>query len=647
MTVDVTPDPAMDETLLREMVEAANIPSLLPALYQLTGDPRWLSEEVRPQPSRGFEELDSGGLPEEVQREIRTAAVEAVLAWAKDAPPAVPHPSNDEMAQLMATAMGEPVDPAFGPMIARHLGFDRQESDDLRSAIAGSNPDFSVLIIGAGFSGMGAAVELQRAGIPFTIIEKNDEVGGTWWENDYPGARVDIPTILYSYSFLPRRWSERFSKRDELAAYLIDAADHFGLREHIHFGHEAVELRWDDTDRTWTVTTRGPDGAPASFTASAVITGVGLHNRPNIPSFPGMDEFKGDIIHSAQWPKDAQLDGKRVAVVGSGATSMQVVAAIVDRVESLTIFQRSAHWIIPNEYYFTELPDSANWLLQHVPFYRSWFRFRLYWFYAERIYPALVVDPTWDLSRNSVNAYSEANRKFATAYLQAQLAGRDDLVEQCTPNFPPFGKRLLLDNGWFAALKRPHVSLVTGGVERLTADGVVTTDGEHHEIDTLVLCTGFQQQRILFPMEIYGTDGRALHDEWQGDDARAYLGMASPGFPNLFFLYGPNTNPPGGSWVTVAEDQVRYIAQMLGAMVRSGLASVEVKQERYDEYNAKVDELSSELVTSLDGVDSYYRNARGRVVTNSPWTILEYWSLIRQPDLADFHVTPASLLTAP
>jgi 4-hydroxyacetophenone monooxygenase len=646
MSIEVEPDRSVDETRLRELMSGANIPSLLPALYQLTGNKRWLSPEVQPERTRGSELLDSGGLPEEVQAEIREAAVQAVLAWADGTAPAVPHPSDDEMARLMTTALGEPVDSDFGPMIACHLGLERQEVEDIAPALEGSGRDFSVLVIGAGFSGIAAAIALQRAGIPFTVVEKNEEVGGTWWENDYPGARVDIPSVLYSYSFLSSNWSEHFSQRNELADYLRTAVDGFGLREHIHFRHEVTELRWSDAKQSWTATARGPDGDLTAFTASAVITAVGLHNRPNIPQFEGAEEFKGDIFHSARWPADASLEGKRVAVVGSGATSMQVVAAIVDRVDSLTVVQRSAHWMLPNENYFKPLSEQANWLLHHVPFYRGWYRFRLYWFYAERIYPALVVDPAWDLSRNSVNAYSDANRKFLMAYLRAQLEGREDLIEQCTPKFPPFGKRMLIDNGWFAALKRPNVALVTDGIERLTADGFITNSGERHTVDTIVLCTGFQQQRLLFPMDIYGASGRALQEEWRGDDARAYLGLASPGFPNLFFLYGPNTNPPGGSWITVAEDQVRYIAQMLARMAREDIAAVDVKQDRYDEYNAQVDELSSGLVIALEGVESYYRNARGRVVTNSPWTIREYWSRVREPNLSDFDVTPASMLTA-
>jgi 4-hydroxyacetophenone monooxygenase len=646
MDTGVQPDMAIDEAQLRELVAAANIPSLLPTLYQLTGDDRWLSDDLKPTPTRGFSNHDDGGLSADRQAEVRAAAVEAVLAWSRGTAPAVPSPSEAEMARLMTTALGEPVDPGFAPMIARHLGFNGLGIEDAGLALKDSGRDFSVLIIGAGFSGMAAAIALGRAGIPFTILEKNQEVGGTWFENRYPGARVDIPTVLYSYSFMGRDWSENFSRRDELARYLVDAANQYGLRNRTRFAHEVTELRWDESDHAWTATALNADGAVVSFTASAVITAVGLHNRPNIPTFPGAEDFRGDIFHSARWPQDVSLDGKRVAVVGSGATSMQVVTALADRVESLTVVQRSPHWCVPNENYFKPLPEHSKWLMRHVPFYRNWARFRLYWFYAERIYPALVVDPSWDRSRNSVNSYSEANRKGLTAYLEHQLAGREDLITACTPNFPPFAKRLLIDNGWYAALKRPNVALVTDEIERLIVDGFVTKAGQHHAVDAIVLCTGFQQHRLLFPMEIHGTGDRALHTEWQGDDARAYLGMTSPGFPNLFYLYGPNTNPPGGSWVTVAEDQVAYIAQILAAMVREDLAAVDVKQERYDDYNAQIDETGAGLVTALQGVESYYHNARGRVVTQSPWTIIQYWNLIREPNLADFDVTPVSLLSA-
>ena len=645
MSTGVQPDKSIDEARLRELIAVANIPSLLPTLYQLTGDDRWLSPELRPTPTRGFGNHDDGGLSEELQAEVRAAAVEAVLAWAEGRPPAVPNPSQDEMARLMVSALGEPVDPGFAPMITRHLGYEGPDLEAAGSALERAGRDFSVLIIGAGFSGMGAAIALSRAGIPFTILEKNEEVGGTWFENRYPGARVDIPNVLYSYSFLERDWTENFGRRDELAEYLVGAAREYDLREHTRFRHEVKELRWDENDNTWTATAQDAEGTTVTFTASAVITAVGLHNRPNMPAFAGADEFKGEIFHSARWPQNVSLDGKRVAVVGSGATSMQVVTAIADQVESLAVVQRSPHWCVPNENYFEPLPEHSKWLMRHVPFYRNWARFRLYWFYAERIYPALLVDPEWDRSRNSVNAYSEANRRALTAYLESELEGREDLIEHCTPNFPPFAKRLLIDNGWYATLKRPNVTLVTDGIDRLTAEGFVTKDGTEHEVDVIVLCTGFLQHRLLFPMEIHGAGGRALHTEWQGDDARAYLGMTSPGFPNLFYLYGPNTNPPGGSWVTVAEDQVLYVAQLLTAMARDDIAAVDVKPERYEAYNAEIDEIGAGLVTALQGVESYYHNAKGRVVTQSPWTILQYWSLIQEPDLEDFNVTPASLLS--
>jgi 4-hydroxyacetophenone monooxygenase len=637
MSTQVTPDPAIDEAAIRAHIGAANIPALLGVLFQLTGDERWLADDMRPARTQGFDELNSGGLADDLQAEIREATVRAVAAWAQGAAPAVPVPDDARMTQLMSTCLGEPVGPAYAPMVASQLGFTGPWP-----AAPADGCDLSVLIVGAGVSGIAAAIALKELGIPFTILEKNDEVGGTWWENRYPGARVDVPTLLYSFSFFQRRWRGHFGERDELSEYLKDAADAFGLREHIQFGQEATEARWDSATQAWTVQSHDAGGAAATHTASVLLTAVGLHNRPHIPQFPGAETFTGELLHSARWPEDVDLSGRRVAIIGAGASAMQIVPAIADQVDDLTVIQRGAHWIMPNPYYFRPIPDAMHWLLEHVPFYREWYRFRLYWLYAERIYPALQVDENWDQSRNSVNAYSEATRKYYMSYLRSELEGRDDLIEALTPTFPPFGKRILLDNGWYATLKRPDVHLVTAGVERLTPGGLVTTDGRELEVDTIILCTGFEQQRFLAPMEIHGNDDRSLRDEWHDDDARAYLGMSTPGFPNLFFLFGPNTNPPGGSWILVAEDQVRYITGMLAAMARNGLASVECRQERYDDYNAEVDATNARLVFGQPGVDSYYRNAAGRVVTNSPWTILEYWSRIREAELDDYVQVPAT-----
>ncbi|WP_206382489.1 flavin-containing monooxygenase [Burkholderia multivorans] len=631
---------------LRAAVEAGNIPCLIPVLYQLTGDRRWLDAPYVPARTRGFEELNSGGLPEAIQAEIRSAAFEAISAWAAGTPVASLTPSDEELTALMSACMGEPVPADFAPMIAEQLGFRPFAPVDVSAVIRERAPDFRVAVIGAGISGLASAFALKKAGVPFIVFEKNEEIGGTWWENRYPGARVDIPTNLYSFSFAPKNWSEHFSQRNEIKDYLLKTAQRFDIRSQIRFGCEVSQMRWDETAQQWCLKISDQGGESREVRANAVITATGLHNRPKIPTFPGEDAFDGVVLHSARWSDNVSLTGKRVAVLGTGASAMQIVNAIAPKVENLLILQRSPQWVAPNENYFAQTSTEMHFLFDNVPFYREWYRFRLYWLYTERLYAALVVDPKWDNGGKSVSKINDVYRKFFTAYLEAQLEGREDLQQKSLPNYPPFGKRILLDNGWFRTLRQPNVELLTEGVSELTKTGLVTSSGETRQIDILVLCTGFEQQRFLFPMEIYGRGGRLLRDEWKDDDARAYLGITSPGFPNLFYLYGPNTNPPSGSYIHTAEAQVRYIVRLLTTMISEEIASVECRQEPFEQYNAELDRANGNMVYAQEGVHNYYRNAKGRVVTNSPWPVLQYWSMTREPDLGDFIVTPVRSETA-
>ncbi|WP_040841417.1 flavin-containing monooxygenase [Nocardia brevicatena] len=628
-----------DQVDLAAMIEQAGIPLLLPALVQLTGDLRWLEERYRPCRPVGFVEDPTGGLDPEGQAEIRAAAVDAVSRWHKgELEPELPVPGSHLMAALMSQCLGAPVPEDYAPMLSEQLGLRPYKPERMHEQLAGR--DFSVAVIGAGISGLAAARSLAAAGIPYTVLEKNSEVGGTWWENRYPGARVDVPSNLYSFSFIDKQWSEHFSQRDEISEYLVRASHELGIRDAIRFGVEVHSARWDAGRQVWVLSMTTPQGTE-TLQASALITAVGLHNRPKIPDFPGLGDFAGEVAHSAQWPEGLDLTGKRVGVIGAGASAMQVVPAVVDRTAHLTVFQRSAHWVAPNDLYFQHISAADHWLLENVPFYREWNRFRLYWMYTEGMFPALEVDPEWDISRNSVNRYSEALRRFYTDYLNSRLRDRPDLVEACTPTFPPFGRRILIDNGWFDVLKRDDVDLVRSGISRLTPTGVVTTDGDEVKLDVLVLCTGFQQQRYLYPLEVTGLDGRELREEWRDDNARAYLGLAGPGYPNLFYLFGPNTNPPGGSYINLAEAQVRYVTDLLVTMARDGIGAVEVRQDVYADYNERLDAANRTKVFALDGVESYYRNSTGRVVTNSPWTVLQYWNMTQRPDLNDYVVSPA------
>ncbi|BBF99374.1 MULTISPECIES: flavin-containing monooxygenase [Pseudonocardia] len=632
MPVLCTPQRPLDEARLRTAVASANLPTLAMVTFHLTGDRRWLHPPYRPVRSAGLGPNDDGGLDEAVAADLRAAAVEALTAWSRGAEPAVPDPDPDLLRTMLSTAVGEEVPDEYERLMREEMGF----TPDPGPRPVRHDRDFSVVIIGAGISGIAAAVRLQRAGIPFVILERNDDVGGVWLTNTYPGAGVDTPSYLYSFSFFPRNWSTHFGKRDEMAAYLAEAADHFGLRRHIEFGVSVDSATWDDDDQHWTVTAGG-----RSWRAPAVISAVGLFNTPKVPNLPGLDEFEGPIFHTADWPDDIDLTGKRVAVVGTGASAMQVVPAVAGRTGHLTVFQRSPQWIAPNAEYFAPVGDDVHWLMSHVPYYHDWYRFRLAWVFNDRVHPSLQVDPDWPHPERALNAVNDGHRRFFTRYIEQQLDGRPDLIEKCLPDYPPFGKRMLLDNGWYAALRRDDVDLVTAGVARITATGVTSDTGEEYDADVVVLSTGFDAQHFLPGIDVRGRDGTALHDVWGEDDAVAHLGISVPGFPNLFLMYGPNTNAgAGGSFIFVAEAQTRYIVDLITTMTEDGIGAVEVTPEALDRWVTDVDRRHARMVWSHPGMTTYYRNSRGRVVTNSPYRVVDYWSMTRDADLADHRTTP-------
>lgn len=629
----------LDERQLRLAVAVANLPALLMVLHQLTGDKRWLRDPYRPTRTKGMSDHDSGGLSEKVQDLVRAAAVEAILAWSHGAPVAVEAPRGQLLTEMMSTCMGEPVPDEHELMMAEEMGFAEPQPVDLGTGDRRDDVDFAVVIIGAGVSGLMAALELKRAGIAHVVLEKNDRVGGTWLENRYPGCGVDTPSYLYSFSFFPRTWSTYFGKREEVETYVQDMARTFELLPQIRFRTEAVSAEYDERTQRWTVVTVDADGTRQEMGANAVITAVGQLNRPKLPSLPGMESFRGRMFHSANWPEDLDVTGKRVAVIGTGASSMQIVPAIVDRVEHLTVVQRSPQWVAPNSNYFRQVSDEVHWLMEHVPYYHSWYRFRLAWTFNDRAHTSLQIDPEWPHKDRSINVVNDGHRQFFTDYLIGQLADRADLQAKALPQYPPFGKRMLLDNGWFAALKHPAVDLVTDAATEVTETGVRTSSGQDIEADVIVFATGFHAQRLLHPLDIRGRGGESIRDVWGDDDPSAYLGLTTPRFPNLFFMYGPNTNlGHGGSYMFIAECQTRYIVDLLRKMVHERIGAVECRPEVNAEYNRRVDEAHERMIWSHRGMDTWYRNAKGRVVTNSPWRVVDYWRMTRSADLADFVV---------
>lgn len=635
-----TTRPHFDVDELRAAIEAANLPTLLMVMFQISGDRKWLSDPYRPVRTKGMSDNDTGGFTPEVQAEIRSAAIEILGEWGRGTPMAHPMPDEALLLEMITSCMGEEVPAEFGPMFAEELEA-VADGERRRSEVAGAE-EFSVIIIGAGISGVSAAVELNTAGIRAKIFEKNPDVGGTWWENGYPGCGVDTPSYVYTLSYFPREWSTYYGKRDEVLQYMQDVARETGVVDQVQFETEVQSAVYDEGAQRWVVTVRDAAGVVTEHTANVVISAVGLLNRPAVPTIPGAETFAGRQFHSAEWPKGFDVTGLRVGVVGSGASAMQIVPAVADRVESLTVFQRSPQWVAPSFNYTTPVSDEVNWLLRNVPNYRIWYRLRLSWLVNDRLHPSLMLDPEWEHPERSINAINDGHRRGLTRYIEGQLAGRPDLLEKALPTYPPFGKRMLIDNGWYEALKKPGVELVTDGVASIDPTGLTTTSGEHVELDVIVYATGFEAKKMLWPLDIQGRGGVTIRERWGDDDARAYLGMTAPDFPNFFVMYGPNINlGHGGSYMFAGECQARYITQLCTAMIEQNAGAVEVRADVHDAYNDSVDEAHGRMIWSHRGMDTWYRNSNGRIVTNSPWRVVDYWKLTRKVDRDDFEFEPA------
>jgi 4-hydroxyacetophenone monooxygenase len=630
-----------DDAALVEAVQSANLPTLLMVLVHLTGDVNLLRGEIRPQ--RATPQRPDGGLGGEQAAQVRARALEVLRAFRDGGGALPPLPGDELLSEMMSFSLGQPVAPEYVPMMRRDM-FAVANAPGLGDAPrrSGTAPrDFQVLVIGAGMSGILAALRLSQAGIRYLLVEKNSDVGGTWLENSYPGCRVDLPNHFYSYSFEPNHdWSDHFSRRDELLAYFRRVADKYGVRAHARFQTEVSAARYDPARARWAVTLRERSGREQVVHVSALISAVGQLNRPSVPALPGLENFAGPAFHTARWRHDVDLAGKRVAVVGTGASAMQVVPQLAREVSKLLIFQRSAQWAARNPDYFRPVSEGKKWLLRHVPFYAAWYRFRLFFLNADGVHEALQIDPSWPHPRRAINARNDRIRHTLTEYINAELGERTDLRAAAVPDYPPFAKRMLLDNDWFRTLTRDNVELVTERIAAVSERGLRTESGAHHDLDAIVFATGFQANRFLWPMTITGRRG-SLHELW-GDDPRAHLGITVPGFPNLFCLYGPNTNlAHGGSIIFHSECQMHYILGCLNLLAARGHDAMECKQSAHDAYNARVDAAHERMVWSHPHVTNWYRNSAGRVTTNSPFRLVDYWAMTRAPDPADFEFSAA------
>ena len=621
---------------LRRALPHADLRCLLMALHHLTGDPVWLSERYRPARDINLIADEGAGLSEEIQAEIRQAAFEILTR--PDQAPAIGDPGDERIVEMMRACLNEKVGEEYALMMREEMGFVSRFVT--WSGAPPKMPDRPVVIVGAGASGIALAANLDALGIPFVILEKNAEVGGTWLENRYPGCAVDTPNHAYSFSFGPREdWSRYFSRRDALLDYMISRSHTFGIRNRIRFNTRVTSCDWVEDGAFWRVEAEGPGGAEV-FEAMALVPAIGPISDPRLPDIQGLDAFDGPIFHSARWPEDLDVTGKRVAVIGTGASSMQIAPTIAPDVAHLTVFQRTPQWVRHIPRFQEEMSAEARWLLRHVPFYAEWFRFTMLWRYGDGLLRTLKRDPDWPHPERAMNRINDRHRAQMAEFIEAELEGRPDLLAKCMPTYPPYAKRILLDNGWYKTLCRENVELVTESVARITASGIATDNGTNVPVDVIVLATGFKVFQNAARLNVTGRGGRKLLDEWDGDDPKAYLGITAPGFPNMFCLQGPNTVlAHGGSAIFTSECQARYAAGCIARMLEDGVAAMDVRREAHDAYMARVDAEHRELVWNHPGMTPWYRNAKGRVAAAIPWRLVDYRAMCDAPDLQEYDLS--------
>jgi 4-hydroxyacetophenone monooxygenase len=638
LRADLLPITDSDETI-RNALESAHLPSLIAALVHLTGDASLVKGEIKP--VYDFFGDGQGGLSEEQRTSTRERAFAAIEAYRDRGHTLPAQPSFDDVRAIMNFVAGAEIPDHYIPFLIEELALEGKDPKEPRwpaTITESQRKEFHVLIVGAGMSGILAAIRLKQAGVPFTVVDKNKDVGGTWLENAYPGCRVDNPNHMYSYSFEPYHdWPQHFSTQPVLYEYFRSVADKYGLRKFIRFETSMEEAAFDESRALWVATIRTANGRREKIEANAIITAVGQLNRPRRPDIKGVEKFKGVSFHSAQWNHDVELKNKRIAVIGTGASAFQFIPEVARDAKELFVFQRTPPWLGATPNYHEDVPEGKKWLLKHVPLYAKWYRFWLFWMLTDGLYPMVQADPGWNGPKTAISEVNQGLRDLLVQYTKAQIANDDDLVRAAIPDYPVGGKRSVRDNGvWLAALQRPNVRVVTKPIREITEDSLITDDGVEHKVDVLIYGTGFQASHFLEPMKFKGRGGVDLHEQWNGD-ARAYLGISIPNFPNLFVMYGPNTNiVVNGSIIFFSECETRYILGCIELLLQTGSSEMEVRKDVHDRFNERVDAQNARMAWGVPQVTSWYKNEKGRVSQNWPFPLIDYWKATLAPNPADF-----------
>jgi 4-hydroxyacetophenone monooxygenase len=621
-------DPQALEIALRE----ANLESLLMVHTHLTHDEAFL-ERFAPHIRPLYAPVPSD-VPESLAAELRERLFKLLSSGQAVEVPPLP---RDLMQKMMSIGAGEPVADEFIPLLLDQIGLERALPRCEQPGRVPPPAEFHVVVIGAGLSGICAGVKLGEAGYGYTIFEKNENAGGTWWENVYPGVGVDTPSHFYSFSFAQSPdWNQYHPRGADMRAYFLGVVDRFGLRDHIEFETRVLGCEWDEARRRWRVRVQKQGEAERIVEADAVLNAHGIVNRPSIPKIPGLEKFRGPVMHTTRWDPTVPLEGKRIAQIGTGASGAQLAVAIAPKARQLTIFQRSRHWLLNNPSAGQPVPDGVKWALRNIPKYAEWYRFRAYWFAADGLFPNVLRDPSWPHQDRSVSAGNDAMREFTLAYYREKLADRPDLLEKVVPDLPIFSKRIVMDTGYLDTLKRPNVELEIDPIERVTETSIVTRSGREHPVDVIALATGFEVAKMLGPLRVIGRGGRDLGAEWGEEDPRAHLGIQVPGFPNFFMTGGPNSAPNHAAGQNiVSECQVHYMIECLDHARARGARTIEPTEAAYEAFNRKIDERMPQMIWSHPRANSYYRNSRGRIYLSWPYRLVDYFEATRGPKPED------------